>query len=217
MRREPTRGSFGFSPHEIRSPMRKEWLNSCEDLFVIRDFLSPAECTEQIARSEAIGFGDAPINGLAGPVINKRMRNNERVMIDDHGLATSLWERLRAFVPAQRGLRWKAVGVNERFRYYRYDPGQRFHWHYDGAFERSPREVSALTVLVYLNEGFDGGQTEFQFLAGGGSDESGEITVVPVAGMALVFVHGILHQGAAVARGRKYVLRTDVMYRYGDA
>jgi hypothetical protein len=30
--------------------------------------------------------------------------------------------------------------------------------------------------------------------------------------MALVFVHEQLHEGAAVESGRKYVLRTDVMY-----
>jgi hypothetical protein len=30
--------------------------------------------------------------------------------------------------------------------------------------------------------------------------------------MALVFVHQQLHEGASVGTGRKYVLRTDVMY-----
>jgi hypothetical protein len=30
--------------------------------------------------------------------------------------------------------------------------------------------------------------------------------------MALVFVHRQLHEGALVLQGRKYVLRTDVMY-----
>jgi hypothetical protein len=31
--------------------------------------------------------------------------------------------------------------------------------------------------------------------------------------MALLFHHPILHRGDPVAVGRKYVLRTDVMYR----
>ena len=30
--------------------------------------------------------------------------------------------------------------------------------------------------------------------------------------MALIFDHFLLHEGAAVTRGRKYVLRSDVMY-----
>jgi hypothetical protein len=33
--------------------------------------------------------------------------------------------------------------------------------------------------------------------------------------MALGFVHLQLHEGAPVVRGRKYVLRTDVMYARG--
>jgi len=31
--------------------------------------------------------------------------------------------------------------------------------------------------------------------------------------MALIFRHKILHAGSAVTRGRKYVLRSDVMFR----
>ena len=30
--------------------------------------------------------------------------------------------------------------------------------------------------------------------------------------MALIFEHELLHEGAAVTAGRKYVLRSDVMY-----
>jgi hypothetical protein len=36
--------------------------------------------------------------------------------------------------------------------------------------------------------------------------------VRPVRGTALVFRHRLLHEGAPVLTGRKYVLRTDVMY-----
>ncbi|HJZ54153.1 MAG TPA: 2OG-Fe(II) oxygenase [Gemmataceae bacterium] len=194
--------------------MRKELLNDLEDVFVIRGFLSPAECEQYIAQSEAAGYGDAPINVFGGQVVDKGMRNNDRVMIDDPKLAATLWERLQPFVPEARGS-WRACGLNERFRFYRYDPGQRFHWHYDGYYERSPTEQSALTFMVYLNEGFGGGATEFDFRFVIG-DRSGEwlVPVIPETGMALVFVHRILHQGAAVTKGRKYVLRSDVMYRW---
>jgi hypothetical protein len=34
--------------------------------------------------------------------------------------------------------------------------------------------------------------------------------------MALVFEHPVRHQGAPVTAGRKYVLRTDVMYRQNE-
>ena len=41
--------------------------------------------------------------------------------------------------------------------------------------------------------------------------------VVPETGLALFFVHQIRHKGQPVTKGRKYVLRTDVMYRYNAA
>jgi hypothetical protein len=197
--------------------MQKELVNNLEEVFVVRGFLSPAECEQHIARAEAAGFGDAPINTFGGPVVYKAMRNNDRVMLDDPGLAGELWERLRPLVPPRRG-QWHAAGLNERLRFYRYDPGQRFAWHFDGAFERSPTEVSALTFMVYLNDGFEGGTTEFDFRVAVAVGERDEIArVVPETGMALVFAHRIYHQGAPVTSGRKYVLRSDVMYRWkGD-
>jgi hypothetical protein len=185
-----------------------------DDVFTLRGFLTPEECAAHVARSEAAGYGDAPVNTFAGPVVNKRMRSNDRVMVDDPATAAALWERLRPFVPARRGS-WVACGLNERFRYYRYDPGQEFDWHFDGHFERTPDEHSALTVLLYLTGGFAGGATEFNFLAFGRlQDDDPVVAVVPEAGMALVFAHRILHRGAPVVAGRKYVLRTDVMYRW---
>lgn len=194
--------------------MEKTLIASCDDIFVVRDVLTPDECAAYIARSEAVGYGDAPVSTFAGPVVNKRMRSNERVMVDDPPTAAALWERLRGFVPDRRGS-WAAVGLNERLRYYRYDPGQEFDWHFDGHYERTPDEHSALTVLLYLSGGFEGGATEFNFLASGRFQDNPIVSVVPEPGMALVFAHRVLHRGAPVVAGRKYVLRTDVMYRWG--
>jgi hypothetical protein len=61
--------------------------------------------------------------------------------------------------------------------------------------------------MVYLNSDFSGGETKFY-----GEDRQRRVAVRPERGMALVFVHLQLHEGAPVVSGRKYVLRTDVMY-----
>lgn len=188
--------------------MRKELLTDRDDLFVVHDFLTADECTAYIALSEEAGYGDAPINALGGPVIRKDVRNNDRVMIDDVRLAEHLWQRLRPWFPEEAGS-WLPIGLNERFRFYRYDPGQQFDWHFDGCFERSPLVRSAFTFMVYLNGGVAGGATEFQGLRKDGRI----VSVQPEAGKALVFLHRVLHRGAPVADGRKYVLRTDVMCR----
>jgi hypothetical protein len=194
--------------------MRKELLTQRDDIFVIHDFLSEDECQYYITLSESAGYGDAPITTLGGPVMRKDIRNNDRVMIDDARLAAELWGRLQPFIP-ERVQFWVPVRLNERFRFYRYDPGQQFDWHCDGRYERSPLEQSAFTFMIYLNGGCAGGATEFNLRSYGGIRKDDQIVrVQPETGKALVFIHHVLHRGAPVSDGRKYVLRTDVMCRW---
>jgi len=184
-----------------------EKLRLAEDdgIFTLSHVLSEEECEAFIRRAEARGFADAPVTvGVNKFMMIPDLRNNLRVIQDDPELAQFLWTRMAPYIPSPRGA-YRAVGLNERFRYYRYEVGQQFDWHRDGAFVRSPTEQSLLTVLVYLNEGFEGGSTDFWDM-----DES--LTVAPRAGSALFFNHPLRHRGAPVTKGRKYVLRTDVMY-----
>jgi len=155
-----------------------------------------------VERTTALGFAAAPITTARGFEMRPDIRNNTRVMFDDFELARELFARLRAHVPSEMFGR-KVSGTNERFRVYRYDVGECFRAHYDGAFIRNENEQSYLTLMVYLNEDFEGGETrflEFQF------------GVTPRSGMALLFQHQLFHEGAPVRSGVKYVLRTDVMY-----
>jgi predicted 2-oxoglutarate/Fe(II)-dependent dioxygenase YbiX len=171
-----------------------------DDIFTVTDFLTPAECAEYIALGEALGFTAAPISTFFGPAIHTETRSNMRVMLDDPERAAELWRRAAPFVPEELAGR-SAVGVNERLRLYRYEVGQQFDWHRDGAFERPNGERSLLTFMVYLNDDFTGGATAFA-----------DRKIIPVRGMALFFVHSLLHKGEPVMQGRKYVLRTDVLY-----
>jgi prolyl 4-hydroxylase len=165
--------------------------------------LDDAECDAAIARIEALGPTAAPVSTSRGFEMRPDVRNNRRVMFDDRALAADLFSRIRAQVPEQlAGMR--ACGTNERFRCYRYDIGQRFAPHYDGAFVRDETERSLLTLILYLNDDFDGGATEFHDF---------DIRVRPRRGTALLFQHLLLHEGCTVTRGVKYAMRSDVMYR----
>jgi prolyl 4-hydroxylase len=171
-------------------------------VFTVAGALDAAACGAMIARIEALGPAPAPITTAAGFVMRPDIRNNTRVMFDDVALAAELFGRLSGALPARLFGR-RAVGVNERFRCYRYEPGQYFAPHADGAFRRHHHERSELTLMVYLNDGFTGGATDFL--------DHGA-TVVPRAGTALLFQHQLIHEGCAVVSGVKYVLRSDVMY-----
>jgi len=97
-----------------------QWIN--DRIFTIAGFFSPYECRTAIRLAEYHGFGPAPINTAAGPKIRSDVRNNSRVMLDDPELAAALWERSRDYIPLRLD-HWRAIGINERFRYYRYDVG----------------------------------------------------------------------------------------------
>lgn len=58
----------------------------------------------------------------------------------------------------------------------------------------------------FLSQG--GGETRFVSDPRSGADP----VLVPRLGDVLVFTHPVLHEGCAVTCGRKYCVRTDVMY-----
>lgn len=174
-------------------------------VFTFPAALSKRECRALIRLGESAGYSAAPIRGdLDGPCgfVVRGGRNNSRSSVDDEPLSKALWRRISRHVPSELDGR-RAIGLNERLRFYRYDAGQSFGSHTDGYYRRSNGEQSLLTLMIYLNDDFDGGETYFL--------ESGEL-VAPREGKALIFPHGLWHAGRAVAAGRKYVLRTDVMY-----
>lgn len=176
---------------------------------VIDDVVTPERCDALIAHIEALAPAAAPVTTARGPLMRPDIRNNDRVMFDDLALAAELFERLSPVLPHRLHDRHgedlgTLVGLNERFRGYRYSVGHRFAPHFDGAFVRNERERSELTVLLYLNEGFSGGATAFCDY---------EVRVDPRRAQVLIFEHLVRHEGCVVESGVKYVLRTDAMYR----
>ena len=170
-------------------------------VFTIENFLSAQECARFILLGDEMGYVASEVNFATGSRRAEDIRNNDRVMLDDAVLANDLFERARTMLPSDVS-GWQLAGFDERLRFYRYAPGQYFKWHRDGSVAKGPNEESRLTFMIFLNDAFDGGATEFR-----------TEVVTPKTGMALVFPHRVTHQGAELLSGAKYVLRTDVMYK----
>jgi len=147
-------------------------------------------------------------------------------------------------------------GLNRRWRIYRYEPSgkESFAPHIDAGFppsgvsksgsslvwddssslrsDEDEEVVSRLTVLMYLNDDFVGGETKFFSPQDMQRDDERQIfsspiaSVRPVAGSALLFPQGVgedaveyarthwpMHEGSPVISGRpKYVIRSDVIF-----
>ncbi|KAF2074336.1 hypothetical protein CYY_004357 [Polysphondylium violaceum] len=177
--------------------------------FTIDNVFSKEECEEWIAHTEKIGYEKALVNvGNGQQRLMTDIRNNDRCIIDSEEMADKIYQRVKQFIPDTFHFKDK-VSLNERLRFLRYKPDQKFEAHYDGSYvrESGPKkgERSYITLQLYLNEGAKGGETTF-FV------QRKEYSVTPKTGMVVIFQHNILHEGAEVQKGLKYVVRTDVMY-----
>jgi len=150
------------------------------------------------------------------------LARRQRAETDNPKIPELLWQRLAPQLPPMGAFfdggpgtprldppvsRWAGIGCNPRTRFYRYRLGAAFSEHEDEPWKPDPRTRSLLTVLVYLpcDDGCVGGETVIE----------GEV-IAPIEGRAVVFDHGLLHEGRPVERGQKLVLRSDVVARPAD-
>jgi prolyl 4-hydroxylase len=175
-----------------------------EDIILVEDFFTAQECEHYILWSEQQGYEEAKVQTSTGQVMMKNLRNNSRIMFSDELLAEKIWSKIQPFCIQNVG-NSVAIGLNEMFRFYKYEVGQKFKRHIDGSYQRNETEFSCYTLLMYLNQDFEGGETVF-----------GDIIIHPKIGSALIFKHQLKHEGKEILQGEKYVLRTDIMYRFEE-
>lgn len=204
-----------LSPSFNSSQIKKKNLNlkpiSVNDklAFLLYNVFTRDECEALIKSSEDCGYTEALVNIGGGREMRiKGFRDSSRVLIDDRDFVQSLLKRIAPFVPVDFKDE-KLIGINERLRFLRYDPGDKFKPHYDGSYCRpNNKEETLITLQIYLNQNFTGGETSFL----DPDDLAKRVPVKPVTGMILVFEHRIFHEGSLVKKGRKYTIRTDVLY-----
>jgi len=230
--------SSSLMPCESSTAERAElWCSGSDTAFLLKNFLSAAECDEIIAQAERFGFEDC---GYSPDI-----RVTDRVSVMDQELANLFFRRAMpyladVFVPNMRskdavatpqselegvawdmspGL-WRPAGLNPMFRACRYDPGGFFQPHFDGGFDTSKFVRSIKTFMIYLNDDFEGGPTSFYNEDQGHYSPGRYDNVIyelrPEKGSCLVFNHQITHDGGEVLSGRKYILRTEVMYQHAE-
>ncbi|ESP04150.1 hypothetical protein LOTGIDRAFT_237463 [Lottia gigantea] len=169
--------------------------------FGLYNVFTPEECEDFIRISEERGYVNI------GEGVQSNDRNSARCIWESHEEAEKIWQRIKDFIPSE----WKkrpVLGLNERLRFLRYDDGGYFEPHKDPYYKRENGEKGFITILIYLNEGFDGGSTTFLSK----TNEEERVEFVPQTGTILVFQHDIRHEGSTLIKGRKYALRTDVMF-----
>lgn len=75
--------------------------------------------------------------------------------------------------------------------------------HVDEDFNGPNQSTALCSILIYLNNGYRGGETVFN-----GTKPAPQVVV----GGGLLFRHDILHEGLPVLSGEKYILKTDLFF-----
>ena len=182
----------------------------------LSNVLSINECNQLIKASTALGYKP----NLSYSFTSSEMGAEGCVWLVNESITKVIYSRIEKFLPG-------SIGLNKRFRFYKYSNNATYRPHIDGAWPSSgikdgvyefnvdDNVWSKQTLLIYLNQEFQGGSTTFYFPIDQG--KLGCCGVVPKTGSVLLFPHGddcipIVHEGSLVTDGFKYVIRTDVLY-----
>ncbi|CAF4223160.1 unnamed protein product [Rotaria sp. Silwood2] len=215
-----------------------------DDLILIElgTLLSNQECDEILANISQEKFE----NMLDKYDVQKR--NNLRLVVIDDRFARTLWRRLKfsnkitKLVSNKKPLGfnvqgdWEISGVNKAMRLNKYHQDEHFGPHKDAQYAPNGDERSLLSLVIYLNDNYDKGETKFYFpkqnkkpntkgltieeeiQAYGGLENGYEcVTIKPKKGYAILFTHNLLHEAIAPQMGNslnvteRVVLRTDVL------
>ncbi|QUM77349.1 2OG-Fe(II) oxygenase [Moritella sp. 24] len=201
--------------------------------FQLLNVFSPQECLRLIKVSESMGYlPDAAVS------LPRNVRHNDSLTwVVDEQTDHLIWDRVKHLMTDDEGIfdNKAAVGINARFRFYRYSKGDYFKPHSDGSWPGSRvinnkliadaygDRFSQMTFLILLSEYFDGGATRFLVNANDTrqparrGDSVAEVDIRTPAGSVLCFPHGMhplhcIHSSEPIYSGIKYIIRTDVLF-----
>jgi len=201
--------------------------------FQLLNVLTKQECESFVSISEQLGFlPDAAVS------LPRSVRHNDSLTwIVDEQTDGIIWQRIAHLMDDRQAIfdGSKALGVNARFRFYRYNAKDYFKPHSDGSWPGSrvinddlianayPDRHSRMTFLIFLTEDFSGGETRFlvnaedSTLPATSMDKVKNVDVRTPVGGILCFPHGIhplhcIHSSVPITDGVKYIIRSDVLF-----
>ena len=199
-------------------------LDNVPGAFQLLNVFTAQECENFIKQTEELGYlEDAAVS------LPRSVRHNDNItwVVDDltHDI---IWNRCKDYMIDNKEIFYgkKTLGINKRFRFYKYSEGDFFKLHSDGSWPGSrvvnkeliadfyKDRYSQMTFLILLSEDFQGGETQFIVNKNG---EKELVNIRTPKGGVLCFPHGLhplhcLHSSNTITSGIKYIIRTDVLF-----
>lgn len=205
------------------TPVVRQDIAGIPGAFQLLNVVDADECRRLVALTESLGYVEDAAVSLPRSV----RHNHSATWIADDVTVDLLWQRCRGQFQRSDDFGGKqAVGLNARFRFYRYAAGDFFVAHTDGSWPGS-RVVdgvlinnayddrwSQLSYLLFLSDDFDGGATRFYIDP---DNRASHVDVRTPLGGALCFPHGkhplhCVHGSQPITAGVKYIIRSDVLF-----
>ena len=182
--------------------------NSHYTLYELPDFMTGPECDEIIRIAQHVGLSPSEVYGAAKDVVDDGSRKSYTAWIPDG--ASPLVRKISVLTSQLTGL---PIRNQEDLQVLRYPDGGFFSPHYDccEGDENECRRMNGnsgprcITLIIYLNDNFEGGETVFPHL---------NISIKPQKGKAAVFwstdennviLRDAFHGGSPVSKGEKWI------------
>ncbi len=218
---------------EYAGSVSRREIDAVPGVFQLLNVVSSEECSRLVRLTESLGYlEDAAVS------LPRSIRHNHNITwIADDETTEIIWNRCRPLMLDSAGIFFgkQALGLNSRFRFYRYNEGDYFSPHTDGSWPGTrvvdgelvgnafPDRWSQLSFLLFLSDGYEGGATRFyrdrgtRTQAATGGDEESVVDIRTPIGGVLCFPHGThplhcLHGSEAITSGSKYIIRSDVLF-----
>jgi 2OG-Fe(II) oxygenase superfamily/Glycosyl transferase family 2 len=180
------KGDYDYSKKEKRKIEKVK-----DGVWIVPSLLTSIECDFLLLKAKENTFNKA--NNA-----EKYGRYNQETYVKNEGILNLIRSRFNSETQQSRDISFKLSNTTEILEFYFYREGDFIKTHSDAPSKISETLLSSHTLVIYLNDGFEGGETYFA---------DGNLKVKAPKGGAVLFDQSLNHGGSIVSKGEKYILR----------
>jgi len=170
---------------------KKSFKKIDQGVWIIENLLTKIECEYLILKARAKIFKKAKDGEKYG-------RYNQETFINNDGILNLLRARLSDRINACFDARFSTQNTTSVLEIYLYNEGDFVSPHSDTPISLGEDVLTNYTLVVYLNDDFEGGETFFLL---------NNLKMKTKKGGALLFNQSLVHGGLKVLQGNKYIVR----------
>ena len=165
-------------------------------IYTFDNFLTTIECDDFIkqidTKSNTTNFTN-----------NGQFKNDKYI---DIKLSQHFYDKIKSYNSKLELLR-----PNKLIMTAKYQPDQQFNIHTDTGlfYDKINQEKSMYTLLIYLNDNYDEGETVFY-----DNQFTETVKIIPKKGMGLLFHIDEFHRGNVVKNGKKYWIGCEIISKF---